>query len=82
MYTSYNTNMPPNNRVMYPRRNSFGLRGRDDRFFGGGFVVPFILGGIAGSALNSRPYYGYPNQYYYNTYYYPYPYPYPYFYPY
>lgn len=45
---------------------------RNDRFIGGGFLGPFILGGITGGllapAFNNRPYY-------YNNYYYPYPYP-------
>ncbi len=45
----------------------------DDRF-GGGFVVPFVLGGLAGSLWNNNN----NNQ----NYYYPYPYPYPYAYPY
>lgn len=51
-----------------------------DRFFGGGFLGPFILGGITGGllapAFNNRPYgYGYyNNNYYYPPYYYqPYP---------
>lgn len=74
----YNSNMFQNQRFMYPRRNSFGFPRRNDRFLGGGFIVPFLLGGIAGSVWNNRPFYGYPNNFYYNNYYYPYPYPYPY----
>ena len=41
----------------------------DDRFIGGGFLGPFVLGGITGGllapAFYQRPYY--------NNYYYPYP---------
>ena len=52
-----------------------------DRFIGGGFLGPFILGGITGGLLapafyQSRPYYNnynyyypYPNYYYYGGYY-------------
>ena len=52
----------------------------DDRFIGGGFVAPLLLGGIAGYAIgNNRPNYYYPPQPYYypNLYYnnfYKYPY--------
>lgn len=45
----------------------------NDRFVGGGFFGPFILGGIAGSLLTPRPNNNYP------VYYYPYPTPYPYY---
>lgn len=55
MYTTYN--------------NGYYTRGNDR--FAGGFVVPFVLGGIAGSLWNNKP-----------NYYYPYPVPYPYPYPY
>ncbi|MBE6147713.1 MAG: hypothetical protein E7168_05235 [Firmicutes bacterium] len=43
----------------------------NDRFFGGGFIAPLLLGGVAGYALgNNRPNYYYPQPYYYpNTYY-------------
>lgn len=44
-----------------------------DRFIGGGFLGPFILGGITGGLLAPALY---PNRpYYNNNYYYPYPYP-------
>ena len=49
----------------------------NDRFIGGGFLGPFILGGITGGLVapyfyNNRPnYYGYyPYPYYQNYYYY------------
>lgn len=54
MYQSYNYNIPINSRNMY--RNG-------DRIFGGGFAVPFILGGIAGSVWNNRPNNFYPVPY-------------------
>ncbi len=66
----YNNNIPQNNNNMQkyrPQNNS-------DRFLGGGFFGPFILGGITGGLIaNSRP--NYP------IYYNPYPYygPYPYY---
>lgn len=60
------------NPYRYPTRRTPNMRNQSypvsyqegDRFIGGGFVAPLILGGIAGYAL------GRPN-------YYPYPYPYP-----
>lgn len=56
MYPRYNIPQQNQNMQMvrnYPSRNNNG-----DRFFGGGFLGPFILGGIAGS-LVTRPNYGY-----------------------
>lgn len=50
MYSNY---IMPNYQTNMPRRG-FGLRNNNDRFFGGGFAVPFILGGITGSLL-ARP---------------------------
>lgn len=69
---------------MYNRYNgSFGsYRGNNGDRFGGGFVVPFVLGGLAGSLWNNNghnsnnyyyPYPTYPYQYY-QTPYYPYQY--------
>ncbi len=60
---------------MYTSYNNYGMRGNGNR---GGFFVPFILGGIAGSLWNNRPnyYYPVPSPYYYpynNNYYYSYP---------
>jgi len=48
--------------------------GRGNRFVGGGFLAPFLLGGITGGLLAPA---FYPRPYY-NNYYYPYPY-YPYY---
>lgn len=62
--TPYNYNMRQTPRNMYQKNNRNG-----DRFFGGGFVVPFLLGGIAGNLWNNN------NQW--NPYPYPYPVPYP-----
>lgn len=70
MYASYNV---PNYRVNMPR-NNFGFNKRNDRFIGGGFIAPFLLGGITGSIL-SRP-----NGNFYGPYPAPYPVPVPYFY--
>lgn len=71
----YNNNIPQFNNNMqrkYPNKKF----NNNDRFIGGGFFGPFILGGITGGLIaNSRP--NYP------IYYQPYPYyPYPYFRPY
>lgn len=46
--------------------NNYSMyQGNDDRLIGGGFLGPFILGGITGGLIN-RPNYYYPP-------YYPYP---------
>jgi hypothetical protein len=73
----YNNNIPQNNNNMqnYNRPNHhMNLGNSNDRFLGGGFFGPFILGGLTGGLIaNSRP--NYP------IYYSPYPYygPYPYY---
>ncbi len=76
----YNYNIPRYRRNMYQNRP---FNRHDDRFFTGGFAVPFLLGGITGSLLTPRRpyYYGVPynNFYYYNNNFYPYP-NYPYYY--
>ena len=46
-----------------------------DRFIGGGFLGPFLLGGITGGLVSPLFYGGYNRPYYNNNYYYPYPYP-------
>ena len=49
---------------------------QNDRIIGGGFAVPFLLGGITGGLLAPA---FYPSPYYYpRPYYYPYQYPYQY----
>lgn len=67
MYTTYQ-NMPmyPPNRPIRPNN--------DNRFIGGGFLGPFLLGGITGG-LAAPLFYG-PRRPYYNNYYYYPPYPY------
>ena len=70
----YNNNIPQYNNNL--QKNWKNIKPNDgDRFFGGGFFGPFILGGLTGGLIaNSRP--NYP------MYYAPYPYyqPYPYYY--
>jgi len=59
---------------MFNRYNSFRYNNQD-RFISGGFIAPFILGGITGGLIaNNRPnsYYNYPV---YIPYYQQYPYP-------
>lgn len=53
------------NQYYYPR-NRFN---RNNRFLGGGFVVPFVLGGITGGLIaNNRPNnFYYPNPIFYNN---------------
>ena len=66
----YNNNIPQNTYSMQ-RTNYQNKHNNGDRFIGGGFFGPFILGGITGGLIaNSRP--NYPI----------YPYPYPYYQPY
>lgn len=50
----YSNNIMPQYRINMPRRGFGNNRNNGDRFFGGGFAVPFILGGITGGLL-SRP---------------------------
>lgn len=63
--------MYPNNYYQNYRTNAINTT-NDDRLLGGGFLGPFILGGITGGLLAPA---FYPNRPYYNNYYYnPYPY--------
>lgn len=70
----YNTNQFQKNYnsqfklIQPPNNNTNG-----DRFVGGGFLGPFILGGITGGLVSPLFYGGYNRPYYNNTYYYPYP---------
>ena len=64
----YNYNIPQNkifnqrnftsyqNRPTPPMRPNFD---NDDRFFGGGFLGPFLLGGVGGYLLGRPNYYNY-----------------------
>lgn len=80
MYQNYYQN--PNNQNVKAfngyNQNMNGYNQNDDRLIaGGGFLGPFILGGITGGllapAFTPRPYYNnyypYPNYYYYGGYY-------------
>ncbi|MDO4963058.1 MAG: hypothetical protein Q4E75_03060 [bacterium] len=64
----YNYNQIPTN---------FRNQNIDNRFIGGGFLGPFILGGVTGGLVaplfNNGYGYNRPNYYYNNNYYYPYP---------
>ena len=58
------------------RPGAFGRPGRfpnNNRFVGGGFLGPFLLGGLTGGLVAPIFYGGY-NRPYNNYYYYPYPY--------
>ena len=72
MYNSYQNprNFNSYNRQVY-RQNQ-----NNDRFIGGGFLGPFLLGGVTGGLVAPLFYGGYNRPYYNNYYYYPYPYPY------
>ena len=76
MYSYNNLRQPVNNMYARPMNNKMNNNkyNSGDRFFGGGFVAPLLLGGVAGYAIgNNRPnYYPYPAPVYYNNYYYPY----------
>ena len=51
----YNNNIPQYNKNMQNNKN---YHNNGDRFIGGGFFGPFILGGITGGLIaNSRPNY-------------------------
>ena len=59
--------------------NSYYVKGasQNDERLAGGFVFPFLLGGVTGAAIAPafwRPGYGYNRPVYYNTAPYPYPY--------
>ena len=62
MYNSYQNSRPFNN---------YNQNG--DRFLGGGFLGPFLLGGVTGGLVAPFFYGGYNRPYYNNYYYYPYP---------
>ena len=74
MYSSYSS-MP--SQIPYSQ-SSPAMSSNNDRIIGGGFLGPFLLGGITGGLVAPffyGPGYGYNRPYYYNNYYY-YPYPY------
>ncbi len=82
MNQNYNMNYkftkPPFNNQNIP--NNYNNFSNNDRFIGGGFLGPFILGGLTGGLVapffyGNRPnynyYYPYPTTYYYGGGYYP-----------
>lgn len=86
MYSNYGNYQMASNNTGYSYRNNMpyqqgsytgqiNRRPGDDRLVGGGFLFPFVLGGITGGllapAFYPRPYYPYP---YYPRPYYQYPY--------
>lgn len=68
----YNTNQIPRN-FKNNYRPQMNNNINDDRFIGGGFLGPFLLGGITGGLAAPLFYGGYNRPYYNNNYYYPYP---------
>ena len=64
----YNYTQIPKNFNNYSNRPSRN----NNRLVGGGFLGPFILGGVTGGLVAPLFYGGY-NRPYYNNYYYPYP---------
>lgn len=68
----YNYSMRPSSSSSINRPYSQSYN-NSDRIIGGGFLAPFLLGGIAGAAVAPAFYGGYNRPYYYNNYYYPYP---------
>lgn len=63
------------NSIQYQKNFKNNLRSvpNNDRFIGGGFLGPFLLGGITGGLVSPLFYGGYNRPYYNNNYYYPYP---------
>ena len=69
MYNSYQNPVTFKYPMTNPRLNrSNNLNNNDSRLIGGGFLGPFILGGITGG-LVSPFFYGVYNRPYYNNYY-------------
>ena len=84
----YNYNIPQNGKIYTKNFNQRPInlysQNNDDRFFGGGFLGPFLLGGVGGYLLgrpnyngpipvyfpNGAPYQPYPMPYYQSNYYY------------
>lgn len=66
---SYSSNPVMASNTVGPYANGQMVSSNDDRFIGGGFLGPFVLGGITGGLLAPA---FYPRPYYNN--YYPYPY--------
>ena len=70
---NYNYNFPMNQMPNFQPKQNIN---QDERFIGGGFAFPFLLGGVTGAAIAPAFFGGYNNNrppYYYNNYYYYYP---------
>lgn len=76
MYQNYNNQLLYKNKLNYLPNQPYN---NDNRFIGGGFLGPFILGGLTGGLVapffyGNRPnynyYYPYPTTYYYGGGYY------------
>ena len=70
MYNSYQIPRNFSNSSYINNRRNYN----NDRFVGGGFLGPFLLGGVTGGLVAPLFYGGYNRPYYNNYYYYPYPY--------
>ena len=70
MYNSYQIPKNFNNSSYINNRKNYN----NDRLVGGGFLGPFLLGGVTGGLVAPLFYGGYNRPYYNNYYYYPYPY--------
>lgn len=71
MYNSYKIPKNFNNYSTYSSMNKPIINNSNDRFIGGGFVGPFLLGGITGGLVSPLFYNNRPRPYYYYNYYYP-----------
>ena len=69
----YNNNIPQYSNNMQ-KNYSKGMPNNGDRFIGGGFFGPFILGGLTGGLIANSRYNNYPVYYAPYPYYQPYPY--------
>ena len=70
MYNSYQNTSNFNPNINRPRPNIPSNFNDNSRLVGGGFLGPFILGGITGGLVSPLFYGGYGRPYY-NNYYYP-----------
>ena len=67
---NYNYNFPMNQMPNFQPKQNIN---QDERFIGGGFAFPFLLGGVTGAAIAPAFFGGYNRSPYYNNYYPPYP---------
>ena len=78
MYQNYGNQQLYNQKPNNSYQQFYNQKPNNDRFIGGGFLGPFILGGLTGGLVapffyGNRPnynyYYPYPTTYYYGGYY-------------